>query len=71
MGMGYGPTEVDVLQGAWKKNGIPALLDASIAKLFFTETSRMAAWNAFQIHGAYGYYLDNSVRFGHRDKITF
>lgn len=31
---------------AWKKNRMPALFDASIAKVFFAETNREAALNA-------------------------
>jgi alkylation response protein AidB-like acyl-CoA dehydrogenase len=55
---------------AWKKkNGIPALLDASIAKLFFTETNRMAALNAFQIHGTYGYMKEYPIERDMRDTL--
>ena len=55
---------------AWKKkHGIPALLDASIAKLFFTETNREAALNAFQIHGTYGYMKEHPLERDLRDTL--
>ena len=55
---------------AWKKEkGIPALLDASIAKLFFTETNRLASLNAFQIHGTYGYMKEYPIERDLRDTL--
>lgn len=55
---------------AWKKKkGIPALMDASIAKLFFSETNRAAALEAFQIHGTYGYMKEHPMERDLRDTL--
>jgi len=53
---------------AWKKKeGKPAQIEASIAKLFFSETNRQAAINAFQIHGGYGYIKEFPIERDIRD----
>jgi alkylation response protein AidB-like acyl-CoA dehydrogenase len=55
---------------AWKKkNGIPAVMDASIAKLFFSETNRESVLNAFQIHGTYGYMKEYPIERDIRDTL--
>lgn len=55
---------------AWmKKNGIPAQMEASIVKLFLTETHQMAARHAFQIHGGYGYMKEYAVERDIRDSM--
>lgn len=56
---------------AWmKKNGMPAGLEASIGKLFFTETTRTAAIHALQIHGGWGYMKDFPIERDLRDTVA-
>jgi alkylation response protein AidB-like acyl-CoA dehydrogenase len=56
---------------AWMKSqGMPAILEASIAKLFFGETSRLDALDAFQIHGGYGYMKEYPIERDVRDCIA-
>jgi hypothetical protein len=53
---------------AWmKKNEMPAMLEASIAKLFITEMGLKLADHAVQIHGGYGYMKEYPVEWGYRD----
>lgn len=56
---------------AWlKSKGQPAVLEASIAKLFFSEANRMDALDAFQIHGGYGYMKEYPIERDVRDCIA-
>lgn len=56
---------------AWMKSqGMPATVEASIAKLFFGETSRLDALDAFQIHGGYGYMKEYPIERDIRDCIA-
>ncbi len=56
---------------AWMKTqGMAATLEASIAKLFFSEMSRMDALDAFQIHGGYGYMKEYPIERDVRDSIA-
>jgi len=49
----------------------PHTLEASMAKLFSSQTCNKAAWNAVQIFGGYGYTKDYPVERFYRDaKIT-
>ncbi|PKQ28536.1 MAG: acyl-CoA dehydrogenase [Candidatus Anoxymicrobium japonicum] len=53
---------------AWNKDqGIMDPLQASIAKLYVTETALKAAHNAIQIHGGYGYIKEYAVERAYRD----
>lgn len=55
---------------AWmKKEGKAAQMEASIGKLFFSETNRMAALNAFQIFGGYGYMKEYPIERDVRDTM--
>ncbi len=50
------------LKGGWlKDNGRPYSMEASIAKLFCSEMATMAALEAIQIHGGYGYMKEYPV----------
>ena len=56
---------------AWMKSqGMPATMEASVAKLFFGETSRQDALDAFQIHGGYGYMKEYPIERDVRDCIA-
>ncbi len=56
---------------AWMKSqGMPAVMEASIAKLFFSEINRMDALDAFQIHGGYGYTKEYPIERDVRDCIA-
>ncbi len=56
---------------AWMKTqGLPAVMEASIGKLFFGETSRLDALDAFQIHGGYGYMKEYPIERDVRDCIA-
>jgi alkylation response protein AidB-like acyl-CoA dehydrogenase len=56
---------------AWMKaRGMPAVMEASVAKLFFSETNRLDALDAFQIHGGYGYIKEYPIERDVRDCIA-
>jgi hypothetical protein len=56
---------------AWlKSQGKQATMEASVAKLFFSETNRMDALDAFQIHGGYGYMKEYPIERDVRDCIA-
>jgi alkylation response protein AidB-like acyl-CoA dehydrogenase len=56
---------------AWMKSqGMAATVEASVAKLFFGETSRVDALDAFQIHGGYGYMKEYPIERDVRDCIA-
>jgi len=56
---------------AWMKSkGMPAVMEASLTKLFFSETNRMDALDAFQIHGGYGYIKEYPIERDVRDCIA-
>jgi len=56
---------------AWMKSkGMPAVMEASVAKLFFSETNRLDALDAFQIHGGYGYMKEYPIERDVRDCIA-
>ena len=56
---------------AWMKSqGMPGTMEASLAKLFFSETNRMDALDAFQIHGGYGYMKEYPIERDVRDCIA-
>jgi len=56
---------------AWMKSqGKPAIMEASVAKLFHSETNRMDALDAFQIHGGYGYIKEYPIERDVRDCIA-
>ncbi|MEW6202501.1 MAG: acyl-CoA dehydrogenase family protein [bacterium] len=53
---------------AWMKdNDIPAMMEASIAKLFISEVGMRSAEDAVQIHGGYGYMKEYPVEHGFRN----
>lgn len=52
----------------WKKElDQPAMLEASLAKLFISENGLRSADEAVQIHGGYGYMREYEVEAGYRD----
>jgi len=53
--------------GCMKDKGIPAMLEASIAKLYISEVGLKVADDAVQIHGGYGYMKEYRVERGYRD----
>ncbi|PIU68941.1 MAG: acyl-CoA dehydrogenase [Armatimonadetes bacterium CG07_land_8_20_14_0_80_40_9] len=53
--------------GCMKDKGIPAMLEASIAKLYISEVGLKVADDAVQIHGGYGYMKEYPVERGYRD----
>ena len=56
---------------AWMKSkGMAATMEASVAKLFFGEVSRLDALDAFQIHGGYGYMKEYPIERDIRDCIA-
>jgi butyryl-CoA dehydrogenase len=61
-----------VYRAAWNKdNGLPYSAEASMAKLFASETASRVAGKAIQIHGGYGFTESYSVERSYRDaKIT-
>jgi acyl-CoA dehydrogenase len=70
-------TEVDAarlltLRAAWRKErGLPFSREASMAKLFATETANRVAGEAVQIHGGYGYVKEYDVeRFYREARVT-
>ncbi len=57
-----------VYRVAWMlDNGIPAIVEASIAKLFVSEAVVKQAYDSLQIFGGYGYIKDFPVEKGYRD----
>jgi len=55
-------------RAAWMKDqGIPAMLEASICKLFMSESGLKICDNAVQIHGGYGYMREYPVERHYRD----
>jgi len=53
---------------AWMKmNNMPAMVEASIAKLFISEAGLKFSDHAVQIHGGYGYMKEYPVERGYRD----
>ncbi len=57
-----------VYRVAWmKQNSIPAMMEASVAKLFLSECAMRMAEEAVQIHGGYGYIKEYPVERGFRD----
>lgn len=51
--------------------GLPAIKEASMAKLFASETAMRVATTALQLHGGYGYFKENPVERFFRDaKVT-
>ncbi len=60
-----------VYKVAWlKTQGKPATVEASLAKLFFSEINRLDALDAFQIHGGYGYMKEYPIERDVRDSIA-
>jgi butyryl-CoA dehydrogenase len=58
-----------VYKAAWlKAQGKPHSLEASMAKLFASETSNRAANHALQIHGGYGYVKEYAIERIYRDQ---
>ena len=58
-----------VYQAAWlKEQGKPFAKQASMAKLFASETAERAAFKAIQIHGGYGYSTEFPVERIYRDQ---
>lgn len=56
--------------GWMKQQGIPAHLEASIAKLYISESSVQSALDAVQIHGGYGYMREFEVERELRDVVA-
>jgi len=58
-----------VYRAAWlKESGKPYTQEASMAKLFATETAERVCFNAIQIHGGYGYSSEYPVERIYRDQ---
>lgn len=58
-----------VYRAAWlKENGKPYTQEASMAKLFATETAERVCFKAIQIHGGYGYSSEYPVERIYRDQ---
>jgi len=55
--------------GWMKQEGLQAMVDASIAKLYFTESAIQFALHAIQIHGGYGYMREFNVERALRDYV--
>ncbi|WP_279381673.1 MULTISPECIES: acyl-CoA dehydrogenase family protein, partial [unclassified Pseudomonas] len=56
---------------ALRDSGQPALVEASMAKLFASEMAEKVCSSAIQIHGGYGYLEDYPVEKYYRDaRIT-
>lgn len=59
-------------QAAWLADrGLPHVKEASMAKLFATETATRLAGDALQLHGGYGYAMDSPVQRLYRDVKLF
>jgi butyryl-CoA dehydrogenase len=59
-------------QAAWLADrGLPHVKEASMAKLFATETATRLANDALQLHGGYGYVLESPVQRLYRDVKLF
>jgi len=59
-------------QAAWLADaGLPHTKEASMAKLFATETATRLASDALQLHGGYGYVLESPIQRLYRDVKLF
>ncbi len=59
-------------QAAWLADaGLPHIKEASMAKLFATETATRLANDALQLHGAYGYVSESPIQRLYRDVKLF
>ena len=59
-------------QAAWLADaGLPHIKEASMAKLFATETATRLASDALQLHGGYGYVLESPIQRLYRDVKLF
>ena len=59
-------------QAAWLADaGLPHIKEASMAKLFATETATRLANDALQLHGAYGYVTESPIQRLYRDVKLF
>jgi alkylation response protein AidB-like acyl-CoA dehydrogenase len=68
MATGLRASELIVLHAARLcDDGVPCLKEASMAKLFASETAERICSNAIQIHGGYGYLNDFPVERIYRD----
>ncbi|MFH1538684.1 MAG: acyl-CoA dehydrogenase family protein [bacterium] len=68
MKVGIEASKLLIYKVAWlKDNNIPAMMEASIAKLFISEVGIKNADLGVQIHGGYGYMKEYPVERGYRD----
>ena len=68
MATGLQAAELMVLHAArLRDRGVPCLKEASMAKLFASETAERICSEALQIHGGYGYLSDFPVERIYRD----
>jgi len=59
-------------QAAWRADqGLPHVKEASMAKLFATETATEVANHALQLHGGYGYVMESPIQRLYRDVKLF
>ena len=59
-------------QAAWLADaGLPHIKEASMAKLFATETATRLANDALQLHGGYGYVMESPIQRLYRDVKLF
>ena len=59
-------------QAAWRADqGLPHVKEASMAKLFATETATRLASDALQLHGGYGYVMESPLQRLYRDVKLF
>jgi alkylation response protein AidB-like acyl-CoA dehydrogenase len=59
-------------QAAWLADqGLPHVREASMAKLFATETATRLAGDALQLHGGYGYTMESPIQRLYRDVKLF
>ncbi|MBI4590445.1 MAG: acyl-CoA dehydrogenase family protein [Candidatus Rokubacteria bacterium] len=59
-------------QAAWLADqGLPHIKEASMAKLFATETATRLASDALQLHGGYGYVMESPIQRLYRDVKLF
>lgn len=59
-------------QAAWLADqGLPHIREASMAKLFATETATRLAADALQLHGGYGYVMESPIQRLYRDVKLF
>ncbi|MBI2198056.1 MAG: acyl-CoA dehydrogenase family protein [Candidatus Rokubacteria bacterium] len=59
-------------QAAWLADrGLPHIKEASMAKLFATETATRVAGDALQLHGGYGYVMESPIQRLYRDVKLF